>query len=169
MASKSCLLGLAYFMICCILRDAHVYITKHLCDLSITKTIIVLWCQFLWKYIQNTIDSWWTKSKFKEGCNINPTELKKLNWANFVKFHSYAIKNDKARKWLCNTLSPESSAMHSDLFSEFWSDDSFWGYTAQIWLSSIPIVFIGVEDYRKNEKGQQRSWRPNKDQRVNNA
>ena len=59
--------------------------------------------------------------------------------------------------------------IHSDLFSEFWSDDSFWGYTAQIWLSSIPIVFLGVKDYRKNEKGRQRSWRPNKGQRVNNT
>ena len=56
---------------------------------------------------------------------------------------------------------------HSDLFSKFWSDDSLWGYTAQIWLSSIPIVFLGVKDSRKNEKGRQRSWRPNKGQRVN--
>ena len=58
---------------------------------------------------------------------------------------------------------------HCDLFSEFWSSDSFRGYTAHIWLSSILLVFLGVKDFRKNEKGQQRLWRLNKGQRVNNA
>ena len=60
------------------------------------------------------------------------------------------------------------SFSHCDLFSEFWFSHSFRGYTAHIWLSSIPLVFLGVKDFRKNEKGQQRSWRPNKCQRVNN-
>ena len=57
----------------------------------------------------------------------------------------------------------------SSVFSEFWFGESFYGYTAHLWLSSIPLVFLGVKDYRKNEKGQRRSWRPNKGQRVNNT
>ena len=41
---------------------------------------------------------------------------------------------------------------HSDLFSEFWSDDSLWSYTAPIWLSSIPIVFLGSRITGKMQK-----------------
>ena len=50
----------------------------------------------------------------------------------------------------------QASHPHSDLFSEFWFGKSFYGYTAHFWLSSIPLVFLGIKDYRKNEKGQQR-------------
>ena len=38
-----------------------------------------------------------------------------------------------------------------------------------MWLSSIPMVFLCIKDFRKNEKGQQRSQRPNKGQRVNDT
>ena len=49
----------------------------------------------------------------------------------------------------------EHGITHNDLISELWSDDSFWGYAAQIWLSKMPLVSSITGKMKKGIKGHE--------------
>ena len=159
---------------------------NHICGKSIIPYPFLSWIVSFYKQqLANTLKL--------QGCiHASKTDSAHLFWAH-VRNRNYGVNVHFTFTWQKNGLSRLTGLLrsfwyfqlllfrcepgvksdfqmaHSDLFSEFWFSESFRGYTAHIWLSSIPLVFLGVKDFRKNEKGQQRSWRPNKGQRVNNV